>query len=156
MPRAYGRLLFLQDGNSEVSSQLQPDETAAPRNPPRVPQSNPHHRTNRPRHAKPNPPPLSQTHPRSPRYPRRRATHLTRSKTAFCELRHSDPRPQKPTHKYVSSRTKSRAFSCPPHFGGRGAQRGSCFFAAQPSLSVDRSMALGIASEFEVLPAATY
>jgi len=27
----------------------------------------------------------------------------------------------------VSSRTQSRAFSFPPHFGGRGTQRGICF-----------------------------
>jgi len=29
----------------------------------------------------------------------------------------------------MSSRTESRAFSFPPHFGGRGTQRGICFFA---------------------------
>jgi hypothetical protein len=31
------------------------------------------------------------------------------------------------TEKRVSSRTESRASSCPPQFGGRGTQRGICF-----------------------------
>src|SRR5580704_11042 len=38
----------------------------------------------------------------------------------------------------VSSRTESRAFPFPPQFGGRGTERGICFFPEQPRLSRDQ------------------